>query len=209
MPISKIPLSNLDNVSMDKYNVLVLLSGNYKLSNNQIEKIKKWAERGNTIISIGSGSKFLIDNKIVDESIVEKKESNVISYLEYGDAAENSGKEQVGGVILKSKIDLTHPLSFGYSDNSLPVYKNNSIWLKPSINEYSSVVRYSENALIDGFLSESNKKILSESVSLVVSKIGNGIAVMFSDNPNFRGAWYGTNRLFLNAIFLGDRIYIP
>ena len=209
MPISKIPLRNLDNVSMDKYNVLVLVSGNYKLSNNQIEKIKKWAESGNTIISVGSGSKFLIDNKIVDESIVEKKESDVISYLEYGDAAENRGKEQVGGVILKSKIDLTHPLSFGYSDNSLPVYKNNSIWLKPSINEYSSVVRYSENALIDGFLSESNKKILSESVSLVVSKIGNGIAVMFSDNPNFRGAWYGTNRLFLNAIFLGDRIYIP
>jgi hypothetical protein len=51
--------------------------------------------------------------------------------------------------------------------------------------------------------------MLSESVSLVVSKIGRGIAVMFSDNPNFRGAWYGTNRLFLNAIFLGDRIYIP
>ena len=29
---------------------------------------------------------------------------------------------------------------------------------------------------------------------------------MFSDNPNFRGAWYGTNRL-LNAIFLGDNLY--
>ena len=51
--------------------------------------------------------------------------------------------------------------------------------------------------------------MLNESVSLVVSKIGNGVAIMFSDNPNFRGAWYGTNRLFLNAIFLGDRIYIP
>ena len=32
---------------------------------------------------------------------------------------------------------------------------------------------------------------------------------MFADNPNFRGAWYGTNRLFLNAIFLGDKIDIP
>ena len=42
-----------------------------------------------------------------------------------------------------------------------------------------------------------------------MSKVGKGIAVMFADNPNFRGAWYGTNRLFLNAIFLGDRIYIP
>ena len=91
----------------------------------------------------------------------------------------------------------------------VPVYKNNTVWIKPSKNEYSSVVRYSDNPLIDGFLSENNKQKIDKTVSLVVSKIGSGIAVIFSNNPNFRGAWYGTNRLFLNAIFLGDRIYIP
>ena len=112
-------------------------------------------------------------------------------------------------MILKSIIDLTHPLSFGYENNTLPVYKNNSVWLKPSKNQYSSVVRYQDDALMDGFLSENNKSKLNESVSLIVSKVGSGIAIMFADNPNFRGAWYGTNRLFLNAIFLGDRIYIP
>ena len=209
MPITKIPLRNFDNISMDKYNVLVIVSGNYKLSDNQIKKIKSWAEKGNTIISIGSGSKLLIDKKLVSEELAKKGKSDTFDYLPYGDSRENRGKERIGGVILNTQIDLTHPLAFGYENNSLPVYKNNSIWLKPSKNEYSSVVRYSDNSLIDGFLSETNKKMLSESVSLVVSKIGSGIAVMFSDNPNFRGAWYGTNRLFLNAIFLGDRIYIP
>ena len=209
MPITKVPIRNFDNISMDKYNVLVLVSGNYKFSDNQIEKIKTWAENGNTIISIGSGSKLLIDKKIVDENLLEKEESNAMNYLAYGDARENRGKEQIGGVILNSIIDLSHPLAFGYENNSLPLYKNNSIWLKPSKNNYSSVVRYSENSLIDGFLSENNKAKIKESVSLVVSRVGRGIAVMFADNPNFRGAWYGTNRLFLNAILLGDKIYIP
>ena len=209
MPITKVPMRNFDNISMDKYNVLVLVSGNYKFSDSQIEKIKTWAENGNTIISIGSGSKLLIDKKIVDENLLEKEESNAINYLAYGDARENRGKEQIGGVILNSIIDLSHPLAFGYENNTLPLYKNNSIWLKPSKNNYSSVVRYSDNSLIDGFLSENNKKKIKESVSLVVSRVGRGIAVMFADNPNFRGAWYGTNRLFLNAIFLGDKIYIP
>ena len=209
MPITKVPMRNFDNISMDKYNVLVLVSGNYKFSDSQIEKIKTWAENGNTIISIGSGSKLLIDKKIVDENLLEKEESNAINYLAYGDARENRGKEQIGGVILNSIIDLSHPLAFGYENNTLPLYKNNSIWLKPSKNNYSSVVRYSDNSLIDGFLSENNKEKIKESVSLVVSKVGRGIAVMFADNPNFRGAWYGTNRLFLNAIFLGDKIYIP
>jgi len=32
---------------------------------------------------------------------------------------------------------------------------------------------------------------------------------MFADNPNFRGSWYGTNRLFLNALFLGNHISVP
>ena len=209
MPITKVPMRNFDNISMDKYNVLVLVSGNYKFSDNQIEKIKTWAENGNTIISIGSGSKLLIDKKIVDENLLEKEESNTMNYLAYGDARENRGKEQIGGVILNSIIDLSHPLAFGYENNTLPLYKNNSIWLKPSKNNYSSVVRYSENSLIDGFLSENNKAKIKESVSLVVSRVGRGIAVMFADNPNFRGAWYGTNRLFLNAILLGDKIYIP
>ena len=209
MPITKVPMRNFDNISMDKYNVLVLVSGNYKFSDNQIEKIKTWAENGNTIISIGSGSKLLIDKKIVDENLLEKEESNAMNYLAYGDARENRGKEQIGGVILNSIIDLSHPLAFGYENNTLPLYKNNSIWLKPSKNNYSSVVRYSENSLIDGFLSENNKAKIKESVSLVVSRVGRGIAVMFADNPNFRGAWYGTNRLFLNAILLGDKIYIP
>jgi len=209
MPITKIPLRNFDNISMDKYNTLVLVSGNYKLSDNQIKKIKSWAEKGNTIISIGSASKFLIDKKIVSEQLIEKKESETTDKLPYVDARENRGKEQIGGVILRSIIDLTHPLSFGYENNTLPVYKNNSVWLKPSKNQYSSVVQYQDDALIDGFMSENNKSKLNESVSLIVSKVGNGIAIMFADNPNFRGAWYGTNRLFLNAIFLGDRIYIP
>ena len=58
-------------------------------------------------------------------------------------------------------------------------------------------------------LNKTYKSKINKSVSLVVSKVGSGIAVMFADNPNFRGAWYGTNRLFLNAILLGDKIYIP
>ncbi len=104
---------------------------------------------------------------------------------------------------------MTHPLGFGLEDTSLPVYKNNTIWIKPSKNSYSSVVRYTEDPLIDGFITSRNSEKLKSTVSLLVSKIGQGRAVMFSDNPNFRGSWYGTNRLFLNAILFGDKIRVP
>ncbi len=209
MPITKIPIRNFDNISMDSYNTLVMVSGNYKFNDKQLNKIKSWVEKGNTIIGIAGASKYLIDKKLVSETLVKDEKEKDIVHKSYVNAQENRGKEQIGGVILNSIVDLTHPLGFGYEDSSVPVYKNNSVWLSPSKNEYSSVVRYSKDALIDGFMTEKNKEKLEKSVSLVVSKIGRGIAILFADNPNFRGSWYGTNRLFLNAIFLRNKIYVP
>ncbi|MDG2476221.1 MAG: M14 family metallopeptidase [Flavobacteriaceae bacterium] len=210
MPISKIPIRNFDRVSLDKYTTMVIVSGSYGFNQDQVNKIKEWASKGNTIISIGSGSKFLIDKEIVTEKLLKSdipKEKN--NFQPYIDAQDNRGKEQIGGIILNANVDLTHPLGFGYEDSNLPVYKNNTVWIEPSKNEYSSVVRYTKDPLVDGFITDNNFDKLNSSVSLLVSKIGKGRAVMFSDNPNFRGSWYGTNRLFLNAILLGDKIRVP
>jgi len=33
--------------------------------------------------------------------------------------------------------------------------------------------------------------------------------ILFADDPNFRGTWFGTNKLFLNALFFGSLITIP
>ena len=176
--------------------------------------LKNWKKKkdsnGNTIISIGSGSKFLIDNGIVNEKLLKSdKDEDRKDYQPYIDAQDNRGKERIGGIILNAHVDLTHPIGFGYEDSNIPVYRNNTVWIQPSDNEYSSVVRYTNDPLIDGFITDNNAEKLNSTISLLVSKIGNGRAVLFSDNPNFRGSWYGTNRLFLNAILLGDKIQVP
>ena len=53
------------------------------------------------------------------------------------------------------------------------------------------------------------KEFIPGAASLIVSNVGSGRVIVFADNPNFRGTWYGTNKLFLNAIFLGDNISVP
>jgi len=40
----------------------------------------------------------------------------------------------------------------------------------------------------------------------VVSGIGSGKVINLADNPNFRAFWFGTNKLFANAIFFGSII---
>ena len=142
--------------------------------------------------------------------MVESKNDSTYSRKRFVDSSEHIGRERIGGVILNTDLDLTHPLAFGYNDKSIPVYKNNNVFINKTKGDYSSVAIYSKHFHVDGYISEKNRKdYIPGSASLIVSKIGTGRVVVFADNPNFRGTWYGTNKLFLNAIFLGNNISVP
>ena len=211
MPLTKIRLNQFSRTSLDKYTTIVMVSGSYsQLNKNQIEKIKNWVGKGNTLITIARGSSWAIKSELIKETLVESKVDSTYSRKRYVDARENIGRERIGGVILKADLDLTHPLAFGYNDTSIPVYKNNNVFINKTKDDYSSVAIYSKDFHIDGYISESNRKdYIPGSASLIVSKIGSGRVVVFADNPNFRGSWYGTNKLFLNALFLGSNISVP
>lgn len=213
MPITKLQLRTFGFADLDKYNTIVMVSGGYNtLDSIQQGRLKEWAEKGNTLITIAGGTRWAIQNKLVSEKFTEKKKdtAKTVQRKPYVDARENRGADQVGGIILEVDLDLTHPLAFGYRDRSLPVYKNNGVFLKPSKSAYNTVAKYTPNAHIDGYISDDNyEQLVKPSASLVVSGIGRGIGVLFADNPNFRGSWYGTNRLFLNALFLGSEIGVP
>ena len=220
MPITKIRMNNYSRANLDTYNTLVMVSGNYnQLDSLKRQKLKNWTAKGNTLITIAGGSKWLIDKKMVKESLTkdanlkvkkEEKEKKVTKRLPYVEASEHIGRERLGGAIFEVDLDLTHPLGFGYRSSKLPVYKNNLVFLAPSKNAYATIAKYTENPHIDGFISKNNlEKFIKPSASIIVSAIGKGRVVLFADNPNFRGAWYGTNKLFLNALFFGEKINVP
>ena len=211
IPLTKIRLNQFNRTSLDKYTTLIMVSGSYnQISESGIKKIKDWVGKGNTLITIGSASSWAIKKEVVKESLVEIKNDTIFSRKRYIDAREYSGRERIGGSILKVDLDLTHPLAFGYRDQSIPVYKNNNVFLNKSKSDYSSVAIYSKNPHIDGYVSKKNmENNLKGAASLIVSDSGSGRVVLFADNPNFRGTWYGTNKLFLNAIFFGANISVP
>jgi len=214
MKLVKIRINQFSRVNLNKYNSLTLVSGSYNLLDSlSKEKIKNWVKKGNTLITIANASKWVIKEKIVNESLTVLKDSSSLKEfkrLPYVEASEHIGKEKIGGTIFKTNIDLTHPIAFGYRDGQIPVYKNNNVFLKPSKNHYSNVSLYDKNPHIDGFVSKDNlNNFIKNSASIIVSKVGSGRVILFADNPNFRGSWYGTNKLFLNALFFGNQITVP
>lgn len=215
MPITKVPIRNFDRLDLNDYNTLVMVSGGYaELDSNSRSKVADWVKAGNTLITSRTATSWAIKKNLVKEKLIEdekkKEEEKVTIRKPYVDAGENIGKKSVGGAIFEVSLDTTHPLAFGYTSKNIPVYRNSTVWLAPSKNAYATVGLYTNDPHIDGFISTKNlNEKLKGSASLIVSPLGKGRVVMFADNPNFRGSWYGTNRLFMNALFFGNHINVP
>lgn len=207
MPISKVDVSLFGRVNLYDYNTLILPTGNYSaLSSAQIAHIKDWLNRGGTIISLRMASQWLQAAEITREEYLKTEESEGPSFVPFGERRDFEGAQAIGGSIYKAKLDITHPLGFGYRNGEIPVYRNSTIFFKPSKDKYQTPLRYAENPLLGGYISKPNLEKIKQSASVLVSPVGSGRVIHFIDNPNFRGTWFGTNKLFLNAIFFGDKM---
>jgi len=116
------------------------------------------------------------------------------------------GAQVIGGAIFETKLDRTHPIAFGYKNNTLPVFRNSTIFLKEDANSYNNPIQYTENPLLSGYISKSNLEKLKNTSAFKIGRSGRGQVVYFTDNHNFRAFWYGTNKLLFNAIFFGDEM---
>ena len=110
------------------------------------------------------------------------------------------------GPYLKPNIDRTHPIAFGYKNNTLPVFRNSTIFMKPDKNSYNNPISYSEKALLSGYISNKNLLELKKTSMCKIGNLGKGKVIYFTDNTNFRAFWYGTNKLLMNAIFFGNEM---
>ncbi|MCZ6899262.1 MAG: zinc carboxypeptidase, partial [Bacteroidetes bacterium] len=212
MPITKIDIIDFDRANLNDYTVLILVSGNYNTLNK--DKIKTWLEDGGTLIAQRTANTWIVKNELVSENLVEEEKDDEENNqkparIDFVDARNYTGALAIGGSFYETNIDITHPVAFGYTNRKLTVYKNNKIFLEPSNNPFSTVGVYSSNPWLSGYIHSKNLKKISNSASLIVTKKGRGRVIMFTDNPNFRSMMYGTNKLFLNAVFFGPLINVP
>ena len=217
MPITKVDRQNYSRISLEDYDVAVFVSGNYGfLSENEIEELQRWIRNGGTLITIGSAAQWAVRNELTsdihvvgDENDNQEEEPEIPARVDFEKARDIFGAQRIGGIILEADLDITHPLGFGYHDRQLPVWRSHTTFYHPSENPYSTVAQYSESPLLSGYISDENLQAVSETASVLVDQTGSGRVILMADNPIFRGYWYGTNKLLLNAIFFGQHINVP
>lgn len=215
MPLTKVDILDFDRVNLDEYNELILVNGNYGLLEQPaVKKIKSWVNEGGTLIVQKSAVTWAAKQNLIPEDLIMKKDSltgeeAVEKRFDFASAANREGAQIIGGSIYKVDLDRTHPLGFGYKDREQFVYRNSNIFMKPAKNPYSTVAQYKDAPLVSGYISPENLEKLPGTSSVLVHQFGKGRVISFIDNPNFRGTWLGTNKLFFNALFFGPLIEVP
>jgi hypothetical protein len=208
IPITLLPVDRLSNGDLSRYNVLIMPNGNYSsLGKDEASKIKSWASAGNTLIARGNAMAWLNSNELVSFTFKkDPKEEEKTSAKPYADYTENTGARMTSGTIFNVKLDITHPIGYGYGKADLFTFRNSNQFLEPGKNPYSNPMVYTDKPLASGYVHPENLELIRNSSAIQVKRLGRGRVIGMVDNPNFRAIWYGTNKLFLNAIFFGQVI---
>lgn len=196
IPVTMIIASRFATVDLGRYNVLII-AGSPDISDTCIENIRTWNRRGGTIIGYEGGNQWLSRNKLAEIEFVPSPSSKQKDG-KYADRSVSAQARQIPGTIFETRLDLTHPLCYGYTRDRLPVFKTGTMAAKKDVNIYNNPVVYTSSPLLSGYCTKDNLDIVKDAPFASVH--GSRIISLY-DNTNFRAIWYGTNKIFINAMF--------
>ena len=219
---SVVELDDFDGLDFSRYTVLVMVNGKYgSWDDDTIAALGRWVESGGTVIATKSATEWVqhdlmgqnltapkkpstsASTSTQASSAAEKKKSPTLTYAEQG---RHRAEHRIGGAIFDSRIDVTHPLGYGYARRWLPIFRNSTRVLPEPSDPVTAVVRYTTSPLMAGYASDRNVRRVAGTPAVVAEKFGRGTVIRMVDNPNFRAYWLGTTRMFLNAIYFGSAI---
>lgn len=221
-------VAQFDRADLWRYEVIVLSDGTYDaaLGDAAATTLKRWVRDGGTLLAVGRAATWVARKEIAPlefapaadapaaakpapapkpESESESAEPAPARFP-YGSAADLEALRLVSGAIFAVSIDPTHPLGYGFHGDRLSVCRTNTLVLKPAKSPYETPAVYTDAPLQSGFASEPNQRRIARTAAAVALATGRGAVVALPDDPNFRGFWYGGNRVFFNAVFYGRAI---
>ena len=201
IPVSLIDSGRLESIKLDDYTVLVHAGGNVSIPDN----VQKWVSEGGTLITLSSATSTLIDDELISLEERELDVDSLIQNVPYDKITSARGAQRIGGSILNALLDETHPIAYGIG-NSLPLFRNSSSFFDRDKAPGSAPVVYSSDPWISGYVSDERRPMADGAVAVGVAEMGRGNIIYFADNPNFRGFWLGSARLFLNAVVFGPTL---
>ena len=208
MPVTLLPVDVFNRSSISRYTTIIVPpTSAVRITDVGRDKLKNWVQQGGVLIGFESALNWL-STAGLGKFQTKKRPSRLDSAKQrsYATIEAYRGAQQTSGAIFHANADLTHPLLFGYYGNTMPLFKSNNLFMEKSKNPYANPLVFTKEPLLSGYISEENYALLKESSAVGVSVLGSGRIIGFTENMAFRGFWFGTNKMIMNAIFYGSMI---
>ena len=208
-----VEMQRLGRVDLDEYTHLLLPDGAYRnLPASDEARIARWIRGGGILLGAAGGAEWAEDlcYEPDPKSCAADKQGDADEAppapRAYADYDDDRAERVIGGAIVATTLDLSHPLAFGYRRSELPLFRRGTTTLKPSANAYVTPVRYTADPLLAGFIGPDRLEAMRGQPAVIAEREGDGLIVRFANNPLFRAFWRGTERLFVNALYFGQVI---
>ena len=201
LSLTKLDIRNFNRIDLSKYTTLIV--PNSSISNKLVtDKISEWVKSGGNLIAYKNSINWLKKTKLIE--VKELKNDISAKNISFEERSAFFGAQRIGGAIFNTKIDRSHPINFGQTNTTMPIFRNSTIFIEKDKESYNNPILYTNNPLLSGYISEENIDLLKSTSPLKINKIGKGKVIYLTDNTNFRAFWYGTNKILMNAIFFGN-----
>jgi|TARA_R110002020_G_scaffold199778_3_gene401558 hypothetical protein len=205
MHITKLDTDSFGYLDLSSYTDIIMpASWGGGLDKDDTEKLKTWVRNGGTLIAYRSAGRYLNSNEFLKMKF--KTAQDTAKGITFEQRRNYFGAKGIGGAIFETKLDRSHPIAFGYKNNTLPMFRNTTLFVAADENSYNNPIQYTGSPLMAGYISNPRLEELKNTVPFKTGGLGRGQVIYFTDNTNFRAFWYGTNKLLMNAIFFGDEM---
>lgn len=207
-PVTSLDTGYFSSVDLSKLDVLILPVGRYQdlLDEEGLARLSDWVKDGGKVIAIGQAMKAFAGKEGFDLKLNKKAEQDTISkpnLVPYAQREREEIKDLITGSIIKTQMDNTHPMAFGYDDTYLSLKLSSDSY---ALLENGFNVGYLQDSpeIVAGFVGSEAKEKIRNSLTFGMEPMGNGSFIYLVDNPLFRAFWQNGKLLFVNAIFMVD-----
>ena len=207
IPVTKVEVSSINSMNLSRYNTIIMVSGSYSTINDPGKaSLDRWLRSGGTIVAFGSANQWLARNKFAEIEFVDLPKSEEPESLPYNIRSEYRGARRISASIFEARLDITHPIGYGYRNDLIPVLVSGTLKAKPDNNPFANPLMFTEKSLLSGYAWKPYREVVDNSAGILINSKGDGNIISIMDNPNFRAYWFGTNKIFANSLFFGSII---
>lgn len=206
IPLTLCESTSLRNTNLNKYNTIILTGAFREWNENEINELKNWVAQGGNLIAYKGATVWAAQNGFGNTKFIKTVKADTTNYSNFADRRKESNINRISGAIFNTKIDITHPLCYGYSSENLSIFKSSSTVAESLKRKYTEPVKFTSAPYISGWVSEANIERLKNAPVVSTQAIGKGELISFHDNMYFRGIWLGTSKLFSNAVFFAPAV---